>query len=328
MSTIDVRSHAFNVGIAIDYSPSVALFIGHLAYWAEKNLSNNINIHDGYVWSYDKLDAIAEQFPYFTKRQVETMINNCVDSGLVIKGNYNKTKYDRTNWYALTPAAFDYFPHLSSEKYVERLFLSISQKCEMEITEWGNRFTHYVPPIPDTIPDTDPKELKDIPDFKKSGKQKIKDYKKDERFMRFYEAYPKKVEPQAAFQQFLITVGNDDELLERIILDIEERKKRHSQWKDVQFIKAPARYLKSKEFDGEIINYQEEQEKKSKQANIDHQKRLKAQEEQSKKAFERERKEASDIQQDAVAFRKIKRELNSGDKQGLKSLRDLVGLKS
>lgn len=156
MSTLDVRSHAFNVGIAKDHSPSIALFIAHLAHWSEKNLSNNINIHDGLVWSYDTLDALCEQFPYFTRRQIETMIKNCVEAGLVVKGNYNQTQYDRTCWYALTPAAYDYFPHLSSEKYVNRLFLSISQNGEMDFAEWGNRFTHFVMTIPDTDPDTDP----------------------------------------------------------------------------------------------------------------------------------------------------------------------------
>lgn len=153
MSTLDVRAHAFNVGIAKDHSPSIALFIGHLAYWAEKNLSNNKNIHDGLVWSFDTLDALCDQFPYFTRRQIETMIKNSVEAGLVAKGNYNQTQYDRTCWYALTPAAYDYLPHLSSEKYINRLFLSISQNGEMEFAEWGNRFTHFVMTIPDTDPD-------------------------------------------------------------------------------------------------------------------------------------------------------------------------------
>ncbi len=154
--TLDNRSHAFNVGIAIDYNPTMALWLSHLAFWAEKNLANESHIHDGHVWCYDKLDAICEYFPYFTRRQVETMINNSVDSGLVIKGNYNKTQYDRTCWYALTPKAFGYFSHLSSKKNIERLYASISHNCEMDFTEWGNRFTHFVTTIPDTDPDTDP----------------------------------------------------------------------------------------------------------------------------------------------------------------------------
>lgn len=155
-STIDSRNHSFNVGIAIDYNPTIALWLGHLAFWAEKNLANNKHIHDGLVWSYDTLEAIGDYFPYLTRRQIETMINNSVSAGLVQKGNYNKTQYDRTLWYALTPKAYVYFKNLLCEKYLKRLFLSISQKCEMDFTEFVNGFHTNVTPIPDTTPYPDP----------------------------------------------------------------------------------------------------------------------------------------------------------------------------
>lgn len=154
--TIDSRSHAFNVGIARDFNVHTALLLAHLAFWAEKNLANNSNIHDGLVWCYDTLEAMIDYFPYMTRRQIETMINNAIKSGLVTKGNYNHTSYDRTVWYALTPKSYYYFPHLVTEKYINRLFLSISHNCEMDFTEFGNGFHGFVTPIPDTDPDTDP----------------------------------------------------------------------------------------------------------------------------------------------------------------------------
>ena len=156
IKTVDSRSHAFNVGIAMDYSPNIALFIAHLGFWSEKNLANNKNIHDGLVWCYDTLDAMCEYFPYFTRRQIETIINNSVKQGLVQCGNYNKTGYDRTTWYALTPKAYFYFQHLLTEKYLNRLFVSISQICEIDFTEFVNRFPITVTTIPNTSPDTDP----------------------------------------------------------------------------------------------------------------------------------------------------------------------------
>lgn len=156
--TIDTRSHAFNVGIAIDYSPLMALWLAHLGYWMEQNLSVDKHIHDGLCWMYDTLDAIGEKFPYLTRRQIETMINNSEEEGLIVKGNYNHTGYDRTCWYALTPKAYFYFQHLMTEKYLKRLFFSISQKCEMDFTEFVNGFPRNVTPIPHTDPDTDPNE--------------------------------------------------------------------------------------------------------------------------------------------------------------------------
>lgn len=195
--TIDNRFHGFNVGIAIDYSPTISLWIGHLAHWSEKNLANEKHIYDGHVWCYDTLDAIAEYFPYMSKRQIETMINNSVSAGLVIKGNYNQTQYDRTCWYALTPKAFDYYQHLSSEKNINRLFSSISHNCEMDIAEWGNRFTHFVTPIPNTTPYTDPNTNHHSPPKsdtvavnKKQGKKKITHELKVKLIDIYHEVFP------------------------------------------------------------------------------------------------------------------------------------------
>lgn len=156
--TFDSRSHGFNVGIAIDYSPIMALWLAHLAYWSEKNLANNNNIYDGLVWTFDTIEAIGDYFPYLSKSQRETMINNSIKEGLVVAGNYNYTTYDRTNWYALTPKAYFYFPHLMTEKYIKRLFLSISEKSEMDFAEFGNGFPRFRMTIPSTDPSTDPKD--------------------------------------------------------------------------------------------------------------------------------------------------------------------------
>ena len=154
--TFDSRNHAFNVGIAKDYNPNMGLWLAHLAFWAEKNLANNTNIHDGLVWCYDTIEALGDYFPYLSKSQRETMINNSVKHGLVVTGNYNHTTYDRTVWYALTPKSYFYFPHLVTEKYIKRLFLSISEKSEMDLREFGNGFPGFRMTIPDTDPDTDP----------------------------------------------------------------------------------------------------------------------------------------------------------------------------
>lgn len=148
--------HAFNTNIAMNYDVDTALFIQHLKHWTLKNLANKENIHDGFCWSYDTLEALCIQFPYWSKRQIERIINNAVKSGLVIKGNYNKTAYDRTVWYAITPYVYGYFPELLTEKNIKSLYLSISPNGEMDLTEWGNRFPKTVTPIPDTKPDTKP----------------------------------------------------------------------------------------------------------------------------------------------------------------------------
>lgn len=152
-------NHSFNVTLATDFSVNIALFVAHVEFWTFRNLANKSNIHDGLCWSFNTLEALQDIFPYWTKSQRETVINNAVKEGLVVKGNYNQTKYDRTVWYALTPAAYGYFPHLMAKKYLKILYSSISEKSEMEFSQFGNRFLANRTPIPDTLPVTDPNTI-------------------------------------------------------------------------------------------------------------------------------------------------------------------------
>lgn len=170
------------------------------------------------------------------------------------------------------------------------------------------------------------KEIKDNPDFSNQGKKKvIPDYKKDERFMRFYNAYPKKEDPRDAYKAFKSIVGNDDELLEQILQDIENRKSNHSQWSDKQYIKYPAVYLRKGEFEGEIINFDDEAAKKKEAIKKENELKIKKQEELSRKREEELRIHERNKQQDAVAYRSVQKTIKSMD--GLRQLKHSVGLK-
>jgi hypothetical protein len=121
----------FNSNIAVAYGINTAIFVQQLSQWTFLNLVNKHNIHDGLCWSFNTLEAYEDIFPYWTRRQLETVISNAVKDGLVIKGNYNKHKYDRTCWYALTHKGLSYFPELITEKHLHTLSQSISPNCEM-----------------------------------------------------------------------------------------------------------------------------------------------------------------------------------------------------
>jgi hypothetical protein len=132
----------------------MAIWLQDLAFWTEHHLSNNKNIFNGLCWSYSTIESIGDRFPYLSKSQRETMLNNSIKEGLVTKGNFNKNSYDRTTWYALTPKAYVYFPYLLTEKYIERMYLSISEKSEMDFGNFRNLFPEIRTTIPDTKTDT------------------------------------------------------------------------------------------------------------------------------------------------------------------------------
>jgi hypothetical protein len=148
--------HAFNVNVAKEFSVNVAIFLQHLRFWTFNNLVNKRNIYDGFCWTYNTLDAFKKTFPYWSKQNLETVIKNCLEAGLIIKGNYNQSKYDRTCWYALTYKSYGFFDELLDESFCEPLLKSISGNQEMGVLEFRNLFRRTKTPIPDTKPDTKP----------------------------------------------------------------------------------------------------------------------------------------------------------------------------
>ena len=180
------------------------------------------------------------------------------------------------------------------------------------------------PKIPkDKIPKD---KLKDLPDSSKSGTTKIlKDYEKDERFMRFYSAYPKKEDPRDARKAFKAVVGNDDELLEQIILDIAQRKINHSRWQDRQFIKNPAVYLRKGEFLGEIFNNEKEMQAKKEAQDIQTKEKMAEQERLSKKRADELLQYEQSKQTDSFAYKKTLAQLHERP-QGLEILKKSMGM--
>ena len=90
------REHAKIFG----YVPAVIL--SHFMFWINKNRENRTHFHEDRYWSYGSIRKLQKHyFPYFTQSQVRSGIKSLLDSGQLLKGNFNKMKYDKTSWYAL-----------------------------------------------------------------------------------------------------------------------------------------------------------------------------------------------------------------------------------
>jgi DNA-binding Lrp family transcriptional regulator len=150
------------------------------------------------------------------------------------------------------------------------------------------------------------KNLKDIVDLPsaKTTRRIIKDYKKDEQFMRFYSAYPKHQKPQDAFKAFNSVVKGDEPTLLLILVDIAERSNRHTQWQDSQYIEHPATYLRAKTWEGDIINTEVEATKKKE----------KSSEAGRQQVEELERQSRVRGQNDTLIYQAIQKEVKQGNK--------------
>ncbi|MCP3678935.1 MAG: hypothetical protein GY782_01005, partial [Gammaproteobacteria bacterium] len=156
-------NHSFDIKVAEKYGVPEAILLENIAFWIKKNIANKKNFHDGEYWTYNSAEAFTELFPYWTRRQIEHTLKKMHDKGLILKGCYNKMKYDRTTWYALTETS-----------------KSLYDICEINATKDGNQDTDYVEPIPDINtnikPDINTKKKKVVKLFKPPTLQEIKEY--------------------------------------------------------------------------------------------------------------------------------------------------------
>lgn len=84
-----------------------AVILQQIHYWLEKRL----NIKDGYSWVYNSMVEWNKQFPWLSLKTLKRKFKSLEDKGLLITGNYNKAKFDRTKWYRIN---YDAFSNLSN----------------------------------------------------------------------------------------------------------------------------------------------------------------------------------------------------------------------
>jgi len=133
--------HSFDSEIAEKYGFLEAILLNNIYYWTEKNRANGTNYFDGSYWTYNSTRAFNELFPYVSERQIKNALKHLREEEILLTGNYNKSSYDRTLWYALSKKG-----------------LSIVQKCPMECTEDANGMCNNVQPIPNNKPNNKPDE--------------------------------------------------------------------------------------------------------------------------------------------------------------------------
>lgn len=104
----------FDSNIAKICGANSAVILQNIYFWVEKNKANGKHFYDGHYWTYNSMKAFEKLFDYMSKNQVRTALDKLEDSGLIIKGNYNKDPFDKTAWYSLTEKAYALFENRTS----------------------------------------------------------------------------------------------------------------------------------------------------------------------------------------------------------------------
>ena len=148
-----MASHSFDIDLASKYGVNAALLICHMQYWISHNKRLKRNLKDGRTWTYQTMEEIAAHFPYLgldcLRNALHFLTTGChvkskkkVIEPILMKGNYNKTKFDRTVWYAFV-SENDFISNISNDEV----------NSQIEKTKIPNQRSENPETIPDAIPE-------------------------------------------------------------------------------------------------------------------------------------------------------------------------------
>ena len=92
--------HTFDIEIAKKCGVNAAILYRNFQYWVLHNKANKKHLIDGRTWTYNSQRAFEELFPYMTRAHIRGALKVLIDNDIIIVGNHNKRKGDRTTWYA------------------------------------------------------------------------------------------------------------------------------------------------------------------------------------------------------------------------------------
>ena len=92
----------FDEKVAVEVGVNAAIVLENFKFWINKNIANNKHYYDGEYWTYNSIKAFEILFPFWSSKQIRTILNKLIDNGYLNTGNYNKSPYDRTLWYSFT----------------------------------------------------------------------------------------------------------------------------------------------------------------------------------------------------------------------------------
>lgn len=133
-----------------------AIVVQQIHYWLNINEKANKNIFDDKVWTYNTYENWKiENFDFWSIKTIKRIFDSLEKKGILIKGNYNKGKYDRTLWVTL-----DY-------KTLEMLLVDYENKINKNTTNVENSTNGQIDPmdkdnLTPPIPDTTTKITKEI----------------------------------------------------------------------------------------------------------------------------------------------------------------------
>lgn len=90
----------FKKEIAKKYGVEAAILIQHFQYAIDNHKRKGSHFYERRYWTYDSVNNLTNLYPFWSTETIRRLINNLIDKKVLITGNFNKHKYDRTRWFA------------------------------------------------------------------------------------------------------------------------------------------------------------------------------------------------------------------------------------
>jgi len=233
--------HSFDIDIAKQYGINIAIFLNNIMFWIQKNMANQRHFHEGRYWTYNSVKAYSILFPYFTSKQVRTTIQSCLDHGLLLKGNFNQSPYDRTSWYTFTDYGHDLLRF--SKPTIE----------EGHLPQRANEIDPEGGPIPDINTDTKNKRLCPSGEGRPSVSVDNSLSGALGMFDMFWEIYPRKEKKKLA--KIVWTKNKLYKISDKIMSSVKDRIAIDPNWQgkdDNKFVPLPTSYLNGERWEDEL----------------------------------------------------------------------------
>lgn len=105
--------HIVDNDLASKIGLNESIMLKSIAYWVFKNESNAHNYKNGHYWSYNSLNAFAEQFPFWSVKTIRTILKHLLDGGWILKEHFSAQAMKNTSWYTLSDNGLALFNHES-----------------------------------------------------------------------------------------------------------------------------------------------------------------------------------------------------------------------
>ena len=143
-----IKTHYFNTDIANLFGMECATLLQHFGFWISHNIANRRNYKLGNYWTFNSYRAFSELFTYWSQGQIRNIIKNLKKYDLIIENEFNKSGFDKTKWYALTPKALklldikhpDLLDQEMNNESSKAFNLSICQNQQMGLSKSTNLY--------------------------------------------------------------------------------------------------------------------------------------------------------------------------------------------